>query len=78
MRVTLLNRHDIGRTMAAQDKHQFQLWVLSLVEAQPFRGGRRGADGGVDGLIWFNLERGKAEKAVVSVKGGVHVGGGLI
>lgn len=62
-----------ARELAAQDKHQFQLWALSMVEAQPFKGGRKGADGGVDGYVWFKPDGRSTEKAVVSVKGGDKV-----
>lgn len=62
-----------ARELAAQDKHQFQLWALSMVEAQPFKGGRKGADGGVDGYLWFKPDGRTTEKAVVSVKGGDKV-----
>ena len=66
---------DLGgaRELAAQDKHQFQLWALSMVEAQPFKGGRKGADGGVDGYLYFKPDGRVVEKAIVSVKGGEHV-----
>ena len=66
---------DVGgaRELAAQDKHQFQLWVLSMIDAQPFKGGRKGADGGVDGYLYFKPDGRLTEKAVVSVKGGDHV-----
>jgi site-specific DNA-methyltransferase (adenine-specific) len=71
---------DLGgaRELAAADKHQFQLWALSIVEAQPFRGGRKGADGGVDGYLYFKPDGRMTEKAVVSVKGGRNVGVGQI
>jgi site-specific DNA-methyltransferase (adenine-specific) len=62
-----------ARELAAQDKHQFQLWALSMIEAQPFKGGRKGADGGVDGYLYFKPDGKVTEKAVVSVKGGDHV-----
>jgi len=66
---------DVGgaRELAAQDKHQFQLWALSMIEAQPFKGGRKGADGGVDGYLYFKPDGKTTEKVVVSVKGGEHV-----
>jgi site-specific DNA-methyltransferase (adenine-specific) len=66
---------DVGgaRELAAQDKHQFQLWALSMVGAQAYRGGRKGADGGVDGYIFFKPDGRATEKAIVSVKGGEHV-----
>lgn len=62
-----------ARELAAQDKHQFQLWALSMIEAQPFKGGRKGADGGVDGYLYFKPDGKVTEKAVVSIKGGEHV-----
>lgn len=71
---------DVGaaRELAAADKHQFQLWALSMIEAQPFRGGRKGADGGVDGYLYFKPDGKTTEKAVVSVKGGGSIGVGMI
>lgn len=62
-----------ARELAAQDKHQFQLWALSMIEAQPYKGGRKGADGGVDGYLYFKPDGKTTEKAVVSIKGGEHV-----
>ncbi len=64
---------DGAQALADADKHQFQLWALSLVEAQPFKGGVKGADGGVDGIVWFHPDKKVTEKAIVSVKGGKHV-----
>ncbi len=71
---------DIGaaRTLAEADKYQFQFWALSMVEAVPYKGGRKGADGGVDGYIWFKPDGKATEKAVVSIKGGGNVGVGMI
>ena len=37
--------------LAARDKYQFQWWAVSLVDALPFGGKKKGADGGIDGLI---------------------------
>lgn len=69
---------DAARELATQDKHQFQLWALSMIDAQPFKGGRKGADGGVDGYLYFKPDGRTTEKAVVSVKGGSNVGVGMI
>ncbi len=71
---------DIGgaRELARSDKYQFQFWALSMVEAQQFKGGRKGADGGVDGYIYFKPDGKSHEKAVISVKGGGNVGVGMI
>lgn len=66
---------DLGgaRNLAARDKYQFQWWACSLVNAQPYQGKKKGADGGIDGLIFFQDDKGTAKKIVVSVKGGEHV-----
>ena len=73
---------DAARDLASRDKYQFQWWAVSLVEAQPFQGKKKGADGGIDGLKFFgdyvmeDKKKGKDDKAfktckmVVSVKSG--------
>ena len=60
--------------LAARDKYQFQWWAVSMVDAMPFGGKKKGADGGIDGLIYFKPDGRKTEKAIVSVKGGDNVG----
>jgi site-specific DNA-methyltransferase (adenine-specific) len=62
-----------ARALAAQDKYQFQWWAVSLVNAVPFGGKKKGADSGIDGLIYFKPEGKTTEKAIVSVKGGENV-----
>ncbi|HWA70410.1 MAG TPA: DNA methyltransferase [Rhizomicrobium sp.] len=71
---------DVGgaEALAAQDKYQFQWWAVSLVDAVPFGGKKKGADGGIDGYIYFKPDGKVTEKAVVSVKGGDNVGVGMI
>jgi DNA modification methylase len=64
--------------LAERDKYQFQYWALSMIDAQPAGGKKKGADKGIDGLIWFRPDRKAVEKAVVSVKGGVNVGVAMI
>lgn len=61
---------DGARDLAIRDKYQFQWWALSLVEAQPFAGKKKGADSGIDGLIYFRSDAKTTERAIVSVKGG--------
>jgi len=62
---------DAARDLAMRDKYQFQWWAVSLVDAQPFQGKKKGADGGIDGLKFFHdVDRAGARKIVVSVKGG--------
>lgn len=70
-----------ARDLAGRDKYQFQWWAVSLVNAIPFGGKKKGADSGIDGLIYFkNFIDGKVvtEKIVVSVKGGDNVGVAMI
>jgi site-specific DNA-methyltransferase (adenine-specific) len=67
-----------ARALAAQDKYQFQWWAVSLVNAVPFGGKKKGADGGIDGLIYFKPDGKKTEKAIVSVKGGDNVSVSMI
>jgi site-specific DNA-methyltransferase (adenine-specific) len=64
---------DGARDLAARSKHEFQLWAGSRVNAVPFRGGKKGADSGIDGLIYFKPEGKTTEKAIVTVKGGENV-----
>ena len=71
---------DLGAAndLAERDKYQFQSWACMLVGAQLYKGGKKGADGGVDGLLWIETERSKTEKVIVQVKGGGHGGRGAI
>jgi site-specific DNA-methyltransferase (adenine-specific) len=69
---------DGARDLAARDKYQFQWWAVSLVNAVPFAGKKKGADSGIDGLIYFKPEGKTTEKAIVSVKGGENVNVAMI
>ncbi|WP_240653048.1 DNA methyltransferase [Sphingomonas crocodyli] len=60
--------------LAARDKYQFQWWAVSMVDAMPFGGKKKGADGGIDGIIYFKPDGRRTEKALVSIKGGQNVG----
>ncbi len=64
---------DGARALAAQDKYQFQWWAVSLVDAVPYGGKKKGADSGIDGFIYFKPDGKTTEKAIVSVKGGDNV-----
>ena len=63
---------DVGgaQALALADKYEFQKWALSQIQAQPYKGGKKGGDGGVDGYLYFKPDGKKTEKAIVSVKGG--------
>ena len=53
--------------LASRDKYQFQWWAVSMVDALPFGGKKKGADGGIDGIIYFKPDGKRTEKALVSV-----------
>jgi hypothetical protein len=64
---------DDARTLAEQDKYQFQWWALGLVGARPVDQ-KKGADHGIDGRLYFHDDNsGKTKQVVLSVKGGQHV-----
>ncbi|MEX2115243.1 MAG: DNA methyltransferase [Bacteroidota bacterium] len=69
---------DGARTLALRDKYQFQWWAVSLVNAVPFGGKKKGADSGIDGLIYFKPDGKTTEKAIVSVKGGDNINVAMI
>jgi len=60
-----------AKELARLDKWQFQQWALSLIDARPrTEGDGKGADRGVDGLLYFYESKDKREKILVQVKGG--------
>ena len=66
-----------ARALWEQDAYQFQYWAMSLLEARPqsdqSKGQKKGADRGIDGLLYFiDGSRRTSQKVVVQVKGG-HV-----
>ena len=67
-----------AQDLAIRDKYQFQWWAVSMVDALPFGGKKKGADGGIDGIIYFKPDGKRTEKALVSVKGGGNVSVNMI
>ncbi|MCZ8149122.1 MAG: DNA methyltransferase, partial [Roseomonas sp.] len=61
-----------ARDLAARDKHQFQWWAVSLVDAVPQGGSKKGADRGIDGIRWVKTgpRPEDVDRIIVSVKGG--------
>lgn len=59
--------------LASRDKYEFQYWACGLVGAQPYQDKKKGADTGIDGIIFFQDDIKSAKKIIVSVKGGEHV-----
>lgn len=62
-----------ARTLALDDRFQFQYWAVSLLEAQPRQDQTRGRDLGVDGRLYFiDGPRRTPHSAIIQVKSG-HV-----
>jgi site-specific DNA-methyltransferase (adenine-specific) len=59
-----------ARDLSERDKHQFQMWITATIGAQPYKGGKKGMDRGVDGYLHFRDADKKPQFAIVSVKGG--------
>ena len=60
--------------LARLNRHQFEWWALSLVDAAPAQDKKKGADRGVDGVLYFQeKDDGPYQKIIVQVKSG-HVG----
>ena len=57
-------------------KKEFEKWAVRLIKAYSQSGGKKGADGGIDGI--FRFGRDKEHKAIVSVKGGKNLGVAMI
>lgn len=71
--------------LSKEDRHQFEWWALSLIQAQPItptddsgKKGKKGADKGIDGQIVFvDDSKGKAKRVIVQVKSG-HVSASIV
>ena len=59
-----------AEALAGADPYQFQWWALGLLGARPAEG-KKGADQGIDGRIYFHDgDTGKTKQIVLSVKAG--------
>lgn len=59
-----------ARELARRDKYQFQWWANWLVGVQNYREHRKGADRGIDGVVFFRNGPLGTGRVIVSVKGG--------
>ena len=72
-------------TNTSEGPYQFQFWSLGLIGAQPYGAGhaggkgKKGADTGIDGKLFFRTADGaKLETVIVSVKGGKNLNPGMV
>ena len=47
-----------AEALAEVNRHQFEWWALGLVDAFPAQDKKKGADKGVDGVIYFKDDAG--------------------
>ena len=66
-----------AEALALENRHQFEWWALSLVNAHPAQDKKKGADRGIDGVIVCGEGQGQYQKMLVSVKSG-HVNAAMI
>lgn len=69
--------------LAASEPHQFQYWITQKIGGQPYQGGRKGADRGIDGYIYYTRNdpgagRSSTGAAIISVKAGRNVGVAMV
>lgn len=67
-----------AQKLASEEPHQFQYWITQAVDGQPYQGGRKGADRGIDGYLYFTGHERQTEAAIISVKAGKNVGVAMI
>jgi site-specific DNA-methyltransferase (adenine-specific) len=67
-----------ARDLAERDKHEFQKWITATIGAQPYKGGKKGMDRGIDGYLHFRDADKKPQFAIVSVKGGENITSGMV
>jgi DNA modification methylase len=56
--------------LAKRDPFQFQWWAVTLINAVPYGGKKKGADSGIDGLYYCKPDGKTTKLGIVSVKGG--------
>lgn len=59
-----------AEALAETNRYQFEWWALGLVGARPAQDKKKGADTGIDGILYFIDDLGKTKKIVVQVKSG--------
>ncbi len=59
-----------ARALARQDRDEFQRWAIGLIpRARPYQP-KKGADTGIDGVLYFQDDPRDAKKALIQVKSG--------
>ena len=67
-----------AEALAETNRHQFEWWALGLIDAAPAQDKKKGADRGVDGVLYFQeKDDGPYQKIIVQVKSG-HVNAPMV
>lgn len=62
-----------AKELSKLNRYQFEWWAVSLIQALPYEDKKKGADGGIDGYLYFtDTPDKKYKKSIVQVKSG-HV-----
>jgi hypothetical protein len=62
-----------ARKLAADDPYEFQWWANWIVGVQNYRERKKGADKGIDGIIYFHNPPHGVGQVIVSVKAGQNI-----
>lgn len=63
-----------AEALAERDPYGFQQWAVGELGCQLWNDGKKGADSGIDGEMWFLSGPSKPGRMLVQVKGGRHTG----
>jgi len=63
-----------AEALADRDPYGFQQWAVGELGCQLWNDGKKGADTGIDGEMWFLSGPGNAGRLLAQVKGGKNVG----
>jgi site-specific DNA-methyltransferase (adenine-specific) len=71
---------DLGsaQDLARRDPYEFQWWANWMLGVQNYRERKKGADKGIDGIIYFHNPPHGVGQIIVSVKAGQHIDPGMI
>lgn len=65
--------YEAAMDLAARNKYQFQWWVNWLLQVQNYRERKKGADQGIDGVIYFPNGPKGIGRIIISVKAGENL-----
>lgn len=64
--------------LAREEPYQFQYWITNAVDGVPYQGGKKGADRGIDGYLYFRPDGKELVPAIISVKAGRNIGVAMV